>query len=503
MTTRLGNYRPGFFLRPNVTDWLTFICSALMAAASIGLAVALPTSPYVGIVPFIGVGILTLLWRRPTRAVFFLLFMATMVEVYSAQFSDATTERIPFWMARGGLRKLFLSPSEILIVLTLLIWWLRGLFSQTLQIKTSPLLRSYGLFLVVVLAAEIHGVSSGGDRHISFWELRPLVLGPLVLFLALNLLRSRQDLEWLGWLIILGTGLKGVQGSFRYLVTFHGHFDGNELLEHEEALLFPAFYLFVLLLFIFGGSRRQKRVGLFLLPWVMIADVANNRRASTGALAFSLIALILILFTIYEKHRLRILRVTLVCLVVVSGYLGAFWNSSSTLAKPARALKSQISPDPRDQSSDLYRQLENQDLLAQIRSHALIGQGFGIEMPLLPGMVDVRSIDPFMLIMPHNSVLWIWWRTGVIGFALFWMAYGLAITRNCFIARAYPDPYVRRWAIFAVLVTIMFVLIGYWDQALVSYRLVSYTWIILAVPEVLVRLSPHSPLALSNKEVSV
>ncbi len=62
---------------------------------------------------------------------------------------------------------------------------------------------------------------------------------------------------------------------------------------------------------------------------------------------------------------------------------------------------------------------------------------------------------------------------------------GLAIVRNCFLARAATDPYLRRWAVFAAMVMIMRLLIGWWDQGLFMYRLAIYVWIVMAVPEIL------------------
>jgi hypothetical protein len=432
--------------------------------------------------------------------VFTLLGSATTLELFQVNFPDATTELIPFWrnLSSSGIAPAPVNPAELLMVAAGAIWLLRGLFGRSLEIKGSALLKHYGLYLIVVLFGLLHGVIAGGNLTIALWEVRSPVYSALALVLALNLLRSERQINVLSWLIIAGTGFKGIQGTWRYLVTYSRHYDGilrNSLLEHDEAFFFPAFYVFLLLLFIFDGSRRQKRVALLLLPFVIIADLANERRASTASLVMCLLVLLVIVFKVLAQHRARILRLTLLAAALGAVYVGAFWNSNAAIAQPVQAIKSSFAPDARDESSDLYRELENEGLMSQIERHLVFGQGYGIEMPLMPGMVDLRDIAPFMLYMPHNSILWVWWRTGTIGFVLFWAALGGAIIRNTVLARSVADPAIRRWAVFSVAIVVIYLLMSWLDVALFSFRETVYVWIVLAVPDVLLRLRDHPTIA--------
>lgn len=483
-------YRIGLLRRPAVTDWLTCLVALAISVGSIAIPLLSPRLAFVALAPFAGIFIALLLWRWPVAGLFILFGMTTTIEVFPLHFPDSLTDRIPLWrnLSSSGLSGVKISPAELLIVAVIAIWFVRGLSQGTLRIHISSPMRAYALYLLPVLGAAVHGLMSGGNTSVVMWEVRFQFYAVIASFLALNLLRSRRQIEILGWIIIIGTGIKGLQGAFRYLVTFHGQFQGNEILEHDEALFFPAFYLFLILHQLFGGSRLQKWIGIALLPAVMIADFANKRRASTGALLISVIGLVFILFMIHPNHRRRILRGTLVMLILVAAYTGAFWNSNSRLAQPLQAIKSQISPDERDANSDLYRVQEDENLMYAIRQHTLIGRGYGIEMANIAHMVVITEIAPFILYMPHNSVLWVWWRTGLIGFVLLWMALGLAIARMCSLARSATDPYLRRWAIFAALVTIIHIMIGWWDQGLFGYRQIIYTWTLLAIPEILVRL---------------
>ena len=47
-------------------------------------------------------------------------------------------------------------------------------------------------------------------------------------------------------------------------------------------------------------------------------------------------------------------------------------------AQPARAIRSAVAPNHRDESSDLYRKQENVNLLLNIKASGVLGKGFGI-----------------------------------------------------------------------------------------------------------------------------
>lgn len=492
-------YRPGLLRRTKVTDWLSCVIALGVATCALGL-IALLQQPVLGLVLFLGLGFAVLLWQQPVVIVFLLLANATTVELFEEKFPDALTELVPFWrnLSTIGIAPIPVNPAELLMIAGVAIWLLRGLFGRSLQFKESASLKHYSLYLAVVLLALLHGIALGGNTTIALWEIRTPMYAGIVLFLTLNLIRTKHHLNVLSWLIVLGTGIKGIQGSWRYLVTYGRKYDGvlrNSLLEHDEAFFFPAFYTFVLLMFIFGGSRRQKQVALLMVPFVIIADLANKRRASTANLVICLLVLMVILFKVLVQYRKRIFQLAAIAALLIGGYTGAFWNSDSVIAQPARAIKSNFEPDPRDESSNHYRDLENAGLMNGVRQNLVFGQGYGIELPLPPGMADLRDIAPFMLYMPHNSILWVWWRTGTIGFVCFCAALGSTIIRNCLLARSTSDPTIQRWALFAVALVVMHLLMAWLDVGLFSYRQVVYLWVVLAVPDILCRLYEQPKIA--------
>ena len=71
------------------------------------------------------------------------------------------------------------------------------------------------------------------------------------------------------------------------------------------------------------------------------------------------------------RDRRRFWLVAPVAVAFAVGYLGAFWNASGMAGFPAEAAKSVIAPDQQsetDKASDLYRDIENYDILFTIKS---------------------------------------------------------------------------------------------------------------------------------------
>ena len=67
-------------------------------------------------------------------------------------------------------------------------------------------------------------------------------------------------------------------------------------------------------------------------------------------------------------------------LIILSGYVGAFWNSTGSAGFPAQTIKTLIAPGSAatdDTNSDLYRMAETYNLVYTIRLTPLLGLGLG------------------------------------------------------------------------------------------------------------------------------
>jgi hypothetical protein len=223
---------------------------------------------------------------------------------------------------------------------------------------------------------------------------------------------------------------------------------------------------------------------LLSLPCLLIALVANNRRADYLALGIGILAAWLLVIQLKPASRRVLIPALVVCVLFVSAYVVAFQHSSGALGAPANAIISVFHPsatDARDAASNQYRTFEDFDLKYTEAQSPLLGYGFGkpfLEPDVLP---DLTSLDPYYLYIPHNNILWIWMRLGPLGYLSFWYLIGTAIVCGCIIARRLKNPDLQLFAVFTVASVVMEVILAYSDYQLYFYRNVFYIGIVLGV----------------------
>jgi O-antigen ligase/polysaccharide polymerase Wzy-like membrane protein len=222
----------------------------------------------------------------------------------------------------------------------------------------------------------------------------------------------------------------------------------------------------ILAAYVFGAFRRVRFIGLALTPLLLYTMLATERRA--GIIVFLVGILVIALTTMVVRHKAFFISVLPVVAITVL-YLGAFWNASGIVGQPARAIKSLYAPDPRDAASNLYRILETINITATIHSDPVLGIGFGREFLMAVSLPDL-SWWPFWHFETHNNILWVWMKTGVIGYILFWILVGGAISRAAFAAKRLSDPTLRCAALFCLVSIVGTVVFAYVDLGLVSGR---------------------------------
>ncbi len=112
----------------------------------------------------------------------------------------------------------------------------------------------------------------------------------------------------------------------------------------------------------------------------------------------------------------------LVCLAALLGVLppGLLESDRDTRASRRVAVHSLFSPNPRDASSDLYRVQEDANLKLNIAEGGPLGKGFGVPINYALPIVDIRDVDPLITWIPHDGLLYIPMRMGVLGAIAFW-----------------------------------------------------------------------------------
>ncbi len=354
-------------------------------------------------------------------------------------------------------------------------------------VKREPLLRGgtlivpFLLFLLCIGGGAVYGYLTGGSLKIIVVELRPFVYLFESYLIACNLVTSKSHIRIFFWLVIVAAGVKALQGIYIYL-KLHGQLGDHTVMSHEESFFFIGLLLLVVLLSLHYRYKPQLYTALWVLPFVVVTLVLNDRRADYIAFIAGLSAAWVLLFVIKPHRRKALAIIFLVGAVLGISYVLLFAYSTSGFAAPARSIVAVFQPgqtDKRDADSNLYRTVENGDLRYTIsRNNFWFGLGFGKPylqpIPLTTLFKAIGSADIYYGYVPHNNIYWVWMRLGAIGFLAFWYLIGSIIVRGSFIVRQLRDRSLQTVAVYAVSVTIMEIIVALADYQLFVYRNMIY-----------------------------
>ena len=451
-----------------------------------------------------------LLWRYPRFSLFFTLAAACLFELDliigpdNAVFSDALTDRIPwFWnvntlfqvYAHANFKAIPLNLFELFLILASVCSVLRTVYSRTTTLRVGALFIPIGIYLGCVLLGWIGGVAAGGDFKISLQEVRSQFYFGIAYLMAVNIVRERKQIFTLLWITVVCIGIKAILLTFRRYVTLHGMpLPDQGVGAHEEAFFFDIFILLLLTLVLCKILPRLQWLMWSLLPFVMLANLACNRRAATAAMVIVFPVIMLALYQALPQRRRLIIGVGVALTLVFSVYYPAFQNSDSAFAQPARAIRSNFQPDARDASSNAARDAENANLMATIKSNPILGYGYGRPYYHVVKMADISKFYALEDYIPHNQILWVWERVGTFGFAIFWMMISAIIIFAAQTLRApEADGVTKTVGLFSLLLVFLLVIFGLLDLQLSNFRDVLFVGVWTGTLAVTPGLQPRPP----------
>lgn len=270
------------------------------------------------------------------------------------------------------------------------------------------MLQAMGVSLLAVLALCALGLSGGGDMKMAKIQVQTYVLVLTVGYLASTTLRGIRDYRIIGGIIIAAACVKALIAIYvAYVIVPVAEYATS----HGDSLLFACASVMLIIRFAEQPIGRNLAPCLLVLPLLAGGMIANDRRLVWVEILVPLIAYWLMSRRSQIK-RLSV-RALLLSLPLLVLYVGAGWNSSSTIFGPVKTLRSV--GDSEVDNSTLYRDLENFNLLMTLRMNMLTGSGFGkpfVEQVTLP---NISFFEEYRY-MPHNSVLGLWAFTGPFGF---------------------------------------------------------------------------------------
>ena len=320
------------------------------------------------------------------------------------------------------------SPLEVYLVLTAISWSVRRMWHRDMRLHKGQLFWPALAFAASLVFGLAYGLGTGGDLRIALWEARAVFyLVPLIL-LASNLLEKAAHVTAALSFVSAALFIKGVDASLYYLLVLKGDLRGVEsIAEHGAAIHLNTLVVASLAVWIYKSSRLKRILLPLTIPFVLPGYIAMQRRAAFVTLG---IAFVLVLALLFRGRRRLFWRIAPAFIILSGGYVAAFWSSQSTLAVPAQAIKSVFAAQlssARDQNSNNYRVLENQDITFTIHQHPLTGIGFGQKFSMVVPLPDLSRLFEWWEYITHNSILWIWMKTGIAGFFSMLCLIGLAV----------------------------------------------------------------------------
>ena len=335
----------------------------------------------------------------------------------------------------------------------------RSMIDRTGWVDAPTPIRTFAwLSLAAVAWMCVWGFFHGGAPRFMFWQSLRWLYIPIVYALMRQALRGMPDALTVGKLL-LGVGLFRAGEA----ILFRSWYPSVDVMgfatTHYDTVLFATCLAILGALLLEMPSPATFRLTLLLAPVYYWAIRANNRRLAYAELA--LIAVIFWFITPWRPFKRRVARVLTLLALPLLLYIGVGWSSEAGAFGPVQKFRSML--DPKADTSTLWRELENTNLVLTYHESPLLGLGFGRpfhEHLKLPDVTGSYELEPYV---PHNSVLGLWTFGGLVGFSLLWAFFAVGYF---FTVRAYRwanTPLERVTALGAAAAQLCYLVQGYAD----------------------------------------
>jgi hypothetical protein len=426
-----------------------------------------------------------LLWRRPYLSPAVLLSAAVLIEQGVPVPHIPITDKIPMF---EGVGPGHLQGADILLLLVLVVYLVKGAEWGPRWFPRTHVSLAMRCVMACVALAVVVGEAHGGDLRVALMEARPYVYLGATYFFAAVFIRDRRAIRAMLWAFVASVAFKAVQGIYVWVLNRHMYPKPESYISHEASYFFVIYMILVLALWLFDQRGSMRTWSTRLLPLILFANTVNDRRAAWEMLGGALLCFGVITYKALPIRR-RLLGKAIVGLVLVSAvYFPVMWNSSSSLGMPARAIKSQIAPSSRDADSDEYRVQENANLELNIKQDGWLGKGFGVKIDYALPITDISQGDPLIAYIPHNDVLDVLMRMGILGGIAMWGLLAAAIISGFRLAMSRDRELAMIGAVVACSV-VAYALMGAVDQGFFFFRIAFITGSLLGLAEAARRLA--------------
>lgn len=374
-----------------------------------------------------------------------------------------------------------LNPLEIHLLILIFSLFIRVAVIKEFSFRRIPVLIPFLLFVATFLFSCVYGLRQGGDFLVALWEVRALFYLIFLYLIVPQIVRSREQIRWFIWVVILGITIKAFQGIWKFISLGFTTGGYATLTNHEDPVFMVT--LFILLFGFLVHKSWNKKTGFLLLLFIpyLFAFYVAQRRAAYASFMVSFSTLMVLLPGVVRWKFLKGIFPVLVCMGI---YTLIFWNSSSILARPVQTIKSgfvkpEMETNIDDYYSNLYREYENYNLAATVRNHPVFGVGFGNKYEQPIPLVAIPY--PLRDYIPHNEIFWVIVKMGTVGFFAFWFFFNSVAAKGVQIFSQLHDPYLKAVTLFIIIAIINQMVVSYFDLQLTYYRNMVYLGCLLGL----------------------
>lgn len=398
-----------------------------------------------------------------------------------------------FFLSNG----LVFSPLELTLALTALAWLLPAWGQRRLVFYGGPLFWPAIVFSAFISFGLVYGIATGGDPVIALWSVRGIYVMPLMLILTSNLIEDRDQMRCLVWWAVAGIFVDAVAG-FIYVATVlqFDYLQVPAIAHHSYSIHICAVFVLAAAVWLYRGTATQRIVLPLMLPVLAYSFLANQRRAAYVAIA---VAIILGSVLLFWENRKLFWRIMPLAALLGTVYVAAFWNGGGgPIGAPVRELRMAIAPTPgsAEESSNLYRILENVNTMFTIKTAPLTGVGFGNKFYRIVELPDI-SFFIWYEYFTHNSVLWIWMQAGIGAFLSFLYLLGKTLIVGAQRLLAMPGDAASAIVVTAIAYVMMYAVFAYVDIAYEGQSMVLLgvmMGILNAAERILAKPAPATPV---------
>ncbi len=382
-----------------------------------------------------------------------------------------------------------INPVEFHLFLMLFAWFILFSANKKIDFVPIPVWPAFALFIGWFGLSFVYGILTGGEFLVALWEIRATIYLAIMYVLVPQIIRTKKQIYILFWIIIATITIKAIQGMIRY-VSLGFSTEGYEALTNNEEPVLMVTIIILLLAFFAMKINTAQRTWLliFLIP-IILGFYAGQRRASFASLMVTFGAFVLLL---PPDVQFRFIKRAMPVVLILMIYGAVFWNSNSPLAQPVQMVKSgMVTPDKyenmRDYHSNLYREIENYNLSVTAKENTLLGVGFGNKYEMPVELVNINF--PLRDYIPHNQIFWVYVKTGLIGFILFWFFFNAFAFQGVITFMRLKDPYLKAVALVIVIAVLNQMVVSYYDVMLTFYRNMIYLGCLMGLLPALIRIS--------------